>query len=264
MDQILQDHLPTAPWMAEATRRMPGLQPLGGYHEWLARDEAFAGQMAERDRLVATQRGNVIATCPGSELAVDELYEEVLYFLGGREGYQWSEEGCQRPDGVVVALDDTDKLGTLARLVQQDLCVLERPEGGTEHVLTAAALCFPASWTLAEKIGRPLSTIHDPVEDYDANIAKRVQRVFDHLRDDTPVWRQNAMIYQDPALYQPRSIAAPREGRESGGFLRSEKQVLLRLIETRAIVFSIHSYVVRLKNLTDAQRVGLGAVARAG
>lgn len=262
MDRVLQNHLPSAPWLAEATRRLPGLQPLEGYHRWLERDEAFAGQMALRDRLLEAQRGAVIAHVPGCEAAVDELYEEVLHYLGGVAAYGWSEEGCIRPDGVLVRLDPDDKLGTLARLVQQDLCVLEKPAGAEEHVLSAAALCFPASWTLAEKIGRPLSGIHDPVADYDGTMARRVQRVFDHLRDDRPVWRQNALIYEDPALFQPRRMDAPRVERATGGYLRSEKQVLLRLLETRAVVFSIHTYVVPLERLSPAQRVGLADVAQ--
>ncbi|MEX3015777.1 DUF3445 domain-containing protein [Gymnodinialimonas hymeniacidonis] len=260
MDKVLQDHLPSAPWKAEATRRLPGLKPLEGYHDWLPTDEAFAGQMAVRERLLAERRDEVIAQVPGSEAAVAELYEEVLYYLGGGRGYDWDAEGCIRPDGVHVRLNERDKLGTLARLVQQDLCVLEKPEGAEEHVLTAAALCFPASWTLAEKIGRPLSYIHGPVFEYDGVMARRVQRVFDNLRDDTPVWRQNALIYDDPALFQPRRMAAPRVRKAGAGYLRSERQVLLRLIETRAIVFSIHTYVVPMESLTPDQRAGLDGV----
>lgn len=262
MSYVLQDHLPTAPWMAEATRRLPGIQPMGEGDLWLARDAAFAGQMAVRDRLVEERRGEVIAACPGSERAVADLYGAVLDALGARDAYQWRNGGCVRPDGVFVPLDASDKLGTLARLVQQDLCVLEKPAGATEHVLTAAALCFPASWTLAEKIGRPLTTIHDPVGEYDGAIAGRVQRLFDRMRVDTPLWRQNAMIYRSANLFHPRSEASPREEIERGGYLRSEKQVLRRLEKTEAVVFSIHTYVVRLEDLTHAQRAGLADVAR--
>jgi hypothetical protein len=157
-----------------------------------------------------------------------------------------------------VPLNESDRLGTLARLVQQDLCVLDKR--GAEHVLTAAVLCFPASWTLAEKLGRGLGAIHIPVEEYGAEMARRVQRVFDHLRVGAPVWRQNALVYSDPTLHQPRREQAPRVDRVGGGYLRSERQALLRLPETRAVVFSIHTYVVALANLTPEQRAGLGAV----
>lgn len=264
MDHVLQDFLPSAPWMAEATRRLPGIQPLGSLGDWLARDEAFAGQMALRDQLVVERRAEVIAACPGSERAVDELFAEVLSFVGGCVGYALTQGGCLRPDGVEVPLDEADKLGTLARLVQQDLCVMEKAEGAAEHVLTAAVLCFPASWTLAEKIGRPLTAIHEPVGAYDSGIAKRVQRLFDNMRAEVPLWRQNAMVYVDPDLFHPRSAATPRRDRESGTYLRSEKQVLRRLENTDAVVFSIHNYVVRLQDLTAEQRAGLAEVAREG
>ncbi|MBF9045416.1 DUF3445 domain-containing protein [Rhodobacterales bacterium HKCCE4037] len=261
MTNVLHDNLPTAPWMAEATRRLPGLQPLVGA-PWGARDEAFAGQMALRDRLVSERRDAVIDALPGSEAALAELRDAVIADLRQDAGYTWAGDACTRPDGVSVRLDPDDPLGTLARLIQQDLCVLEQPEGAEEHVLTAAALCFPASWTLAEKIGRPLTGIHAPVHEYDGGMARRVQRVFDHLRVGQPVWRQNALIYEDPALFQPRRVEAPRVQRADGGYLRSERQVLLRLPETGAIVFSIHTYVVLIESLTSEQRAGLGGVAR--
>ncbi len=257
MDHVLHQRLPSAPWMAEATRRLPGLQPLVDKDGWLLRDEAYSGQMALRDRLVAERRNDVIAVLPVAEAAVAELHGEVLRILRGRDGYRWSEGQCLRPDGVEVDLVPDDPLGTLARLVQQDLCVLEKPQGAAEHMLTAAVLCFPASWTLAEKIGRGMLAIHDPVADYDVEMARRVQRVFDHLRVGAPIWRQNAMVYVDPDLFQPRSVDAPRQDRARGSYLRSELQALMRLPRTGAVVFSIHSYVLPMAALSAAQRAGV-------
>jgi hypothetical protein len=116
---------------------------------------------------------------------------------------------------------------------------------GDEHVLTGAVLCFPASWTLAEKFMKPLVRIHKPVDSYDANIAKRVQRLFDGVRVGRPVWRFNALHYADAELFHPRTEDAPREDDyEEQRFLRSEKQVIMRLPETDAVVFAIHTFVV--------------------
>ncbi|MBL4628160.1 MAG: DUF3445 domain-containing protein [Roseicyclus sp.] len=55
-----------------------------------------------------------------------------------------------------------------------------------------------------------------------------------------------------------------RRIRRGGGFLRSEKQVLLRLPDTDAVVFSTHTYVVAMADLTPEQRAGLAAVAHTG
>lgn len=248
MDPICQTSLPHLPWMSPATARLPGVQPLGPGEGWLMRDDAFGAQMGLRDRLLSDCRDAVIASLPGSERAIDALYAQVLDRLAADPGYRWSRGQCQRPDGVTVPLDAQDKLGTLARLVQEDLCLLE-PRGG-EHVLTAAILCFPASWTLAEKIGRPLTGIHTPVAVYDDAMAARVQRLFDAVRAGRQLWRQNALVYADAALHQPRPEAAPRrDAGAEGRYLRSERQCLARLSGHDAVVFSIHTFVVPLAAL---------------
>lgn len=241
--------------MVPAARRLPGIQPLD-MSDWLVRDEVFAAQMALRDRLIAARRADVFGA---SEIApAQELLNTVLAHLG--PGYQINRSGVIRPDGIEVAFDSDHPLVVAARLVQEDLCLLEQPQGRDEHVLTGAVLCFPASWTLAEKLGRPLTTIHDPVPGYAGDLAARVQRLFDALHPDRPLWRANALLYDDPTLYQPRRHA-DRRARPEGQppFLRSERQSLLRLPETRAVVFSIHTWVVAWETLTSDQRAGLAA-----
>ena len=231
------------------------MQPLD-MADWLAVDEAFAGQMTLRDRLLAERRADVFGA---SDIApAQELLNLVLAHLGPE--FRVNRCGVIRPDGVEIGFDSDHPLVVAARLVQEDLCLLEQPDGAGEHVLTGAVLCFPASWTLAEKLGRPLTTIHNPVAEYGAGMAARVQRMFDALHPDRPLWRANALLYDDPTLYQPRRHA-DRRARPEGQppFLRSERQSLLRLRETRAIVFSIHTWVVAWENLTTEQRAGLAA-----
>jgi len=241
--------------MVPAARRLPGIQPLD-MADWLVVDEAFAAQMALRDRLLVDRRTDVFGA---SDIApAQELLNLVLAHLG--PDYRVEPDRVIRPDGVEVGLDSDHPLVVAARLVQEDLCLLEQPDGAGEHVLTGAVLCFPASWTLAEKLGRPLTTIHDPVPDYAADMAARVQRLFDALHPDRPLWRANALLYDDPTLYQPRRHA-DRRARPEGQppYLRSERQSLLRLRKTRAVVFSIHTWVVAWENLTSEQRAGLAS-----
>lgn len=249
LEHIFQKTLPFAPWMTEASRRLPGVQPLK-MTDWLVVDDAFAGQMAARDRLLSERRADVLAPGP-SDAPAAELLALILAHLG--PGYRRAAGQVTRPDGVTVRLDGPPLL-TAARLVQEDLCILEKPDGAPEHVLTAAALCFPASWTLAEKIGHPLSRIHAPVSVYDADMAPRVQRLFDRVHPERPLWRQNALLYADPALYHPRTELQPRVApAERPDYLRSERQCILRLWDTGAVVFSIHTWVLPFASLTAAQ-----------
>jgi len=155
-----------------------------------------------------------------------------------------------RPDGVVVPIDRDAPLLTLGRLVQEDFCI--HLQQGDEHALMGAILCFPASWMLAEKIGRPLTGIHGPVAVYDAGVAARVQRLFDAIRVDQPLWRANALLYEDPGLHQPRRENERRPKPATRNYMRSERQCLLRLPQTRAVVFSIHTTIVHVDYVDPA------------
>lgn len=256
-DPILHDHLPSAPWMAEATRRLPGIQPVS-MSDWLIRDERYAEQMALRDHLLAAHRALVFECQKGAEAACAELCNMVVAHLP--DGFLRQGRVIIRPDGVAIDLDADHPLITAACIVQEDLCILTHDALQGEHLLSAAVLCFPASWTLAEKIGRPLTAIHIPVEKYDEAMAMRVQRLFDMVRVDQPLWRQNALFYQNPALFQPASEAQPRKTPERRPeFLRSERQVILRLPLTGAMVFSIHTWVLPFGQLSLEQVEGLAA-----
>ncbi len=241
MPAVLQSHLPFAPWMDPRTSRLPGVLPLDGDH-WLRVDDAFSGQMAVRDALLAATPALVHDLRPEGRTAAAELYALILSHLATQPGYVMGTADALRPDGVRVPLDPAQPLLTLGRLVQEDLCILQSQ--GDEHVLTGAILCFPASWTLAQKIGRPLTGIHDPVTSYDDRIATSVQRMFNAIRVEQPLWRSNSLLYDDATLHQPRTEGARRPRPVAKTYVRSERQCLLRLPETRAVVFTIHTYVV--------------------
>ncbi len=237
---ILQTSIPYDPL---TPRPLPGIQP-ASMDDWLHCDDAFAGQMQRREVLLRERRPDVLALDSAAEPAAQELLELVLHQV-----YPGCTDQVTRPDGQVVEIDRTCPLDTLCRLVQEDFCILQKH--GDEHVLTGAILCFPASWCLAEKFMRPLIDIHIPVSGYDENIARRVQRLFDGIRPGRPLWRFNALWYEDAELHQPRSANDRREVRDPGAarFLRSERQTLLRLPETQAVVFSIHTYVLEARRL---------------
>mgnify|MGYP001814344182 CR=1 FL=1 len=165
MTEILQKRVP---YDVDTGRPLPGIAP-APLADWLMVDEAFGAQMAERARLLRDQRDDVLAVTPEGAAAAQELLEYVLAWLAvNAPGYDLRDDRVTRPDGAEVRLDRSDPMGTLGHLVQEDLCLLEKQ--GDEHVLSAAVLCFPASWRLADKIGRPLTSIHVPVTEYDLSL----------------------------------------------------------------------------------------------
>jgi hypothetical protein len=247
---ILQDRLPHLAWIDPRTRRLPGILPVEG-RDWLRIDEAYAPQMALRDRLIAAQPEVVHALLPEGRPAAEELYHAIVDWLRDAPGFTRTTNTIRRPDGAGVPLDPDQPLLTLGRLVQEDLCLME--SRGEEYRLTGGILCFPASWSLRQKLGRALTGIHDPVPVYDPDIARRVARLFDAIRPEQPLWRMNYLTYDDFVLHQPRVEGDRRPRPTDHVFIRSERQCLLRLPVTRAVVFTIHTYVVDASSVTPEE-----------
>ena len=237
MSVILQKSLPTE---MLGPRSLPGVAPCAP-GDWLRVDEVYAEQLAYREHLLDTRQRDVHWLDPTALPAAQEVLEEALPLLSGL-GFAVSGAEVTRPDGVTVPLDHDAPLLTLGRLTQEDICLMQKR--GDQHVLTGAVLCFPANWRLAEKAGRPLIDIHAPVEDYDDDVARRVQRLFDGVRAGRPLWRFNRLQYADADLHQPWRRTTRAEAR----FVRSERQCVVRMPRSDAVVFSIHTFVVPIEN----------------
>lgn len=240
--------------------RLPGTRPVEADH-WLEMDDAFDAQMAYRDHLLATKRADVFRSDTSAKAATVELLGRVMDHVLTQPGYVRIADSVRRPDGVEVGLTSDDPLVVAARLVQEDLCILDKTDGD-EHVLSAAVLCFPASWSLDEKFMRPMSRIHEPVDDYDARVEKGVQRMFDVLRPGVVLCRGNLLAYRDADLHAPRRENDRRSVPVFNGadYLRAERQCLIRLDQSGAIVFTIHSYVVPRADLQPDQRELIAAL----
>jgi hypothetical protein len=76
-------------------------------------------------------------------------------------------------------------------------------------MLSGAILCFPAAWRLEEKLGRTLMRLHLPVAKHTKDVGRRVQRLMDAIRPETPMWRANAHRSGTPR-FNPLSEAANR------------------------------------------------------
>ena len=223
---------------------MPGVQPVA-IQDWLFRDEAYAEQMAYRDRLIATLREDVYVKQSGAEAAAEEL----LAILVDECGYPRGGDVFTRLDGVKVDVTADEPLVAAGRLVQEDLVILQTD--GAVHCLTAGLMCFPASWTPRQKLGKTLAGLHRPVPEYSA-VDDVVQRMFHALRPEQPLMRANFLIYTDPELHQPR-LEGQGKPLPPGlaRYVRVERQTFRKLPKTRAVVFAIHSFVVLATSLPD-------------
>ncbi len=245
---ICQDILPIKPWHHAHMCKLPGTQAIPP-NQWLMRDDVYDQQVAYAEGLIATKRDQVVVTEPKADIAAAELLEQVVAWCALDKDYHHQGNHITRPDGVTVDLASDHPLVIARRLVQEDLLI--HLQGDEEYYLAAGVLAFPASWSLPEKAGRGLVSVHDPVDQYDAGIARRVGRLFDGLQVGRPIMRANMLLYHTSDLFSPATEASRRDLKLPENFVRIERQCLMRLPVSRAVIFSIHTFVQPISALTD-------------
>lgn len=246
-----------------------GLKPLDPAG-WIEVDGLLGDYLAEKDRHYAEIPGTVFMAEPGTQESQREVLDALAEFLPARFPDIYRRDGAEMtiaaPDGPdrIVRLDDPGEppLKTASRLVQEDLVLMRK--GDTGWRLAAASLCFPSSWSLAEKFGKPLHEIHAPVPDFGAGTrpAELIERMFDRLQGQA-VWRLNWSIAAEPSLYLPLS-QGERQDRADGGlsrfpgadlatsaFIRVERQTLRKMPLSGDILFTIRIHVDPLNVLAS-------------
>jgi dimethylamine monooxygenase subunit A len=261
-DHRVTDYVPVdgGPW-----RLSMGLHRLDP-GQWLELDEHRDGELRRRARLIDEVPDVVVATLPGSEAPARELLALVVDHLVARHPGLLVVDGStihERTTGAAVDAASAHPVVTAARLVQEDLCVLERDEQAWR--LSAACVCFPSRWSLASKLGQTLGGIHGPVPGFDQALGRQAATFFDRLAVDRPVWRANWTLLDTDEPHLP--VPSDRLGRWSasdvGGSLwfRVERQTLRRLPASGAIVFTIRTYVRPLAEVV-ATTPGFAAALR--
>lgn len=262
------------PFDAGPHRMQLGLVALAA-DELIEIDERYPAELSERRELLARRHAEVFAACDGSEPARRETLHRVAALLPARFPGWFSREGSRLLNRLTdevwdLASPSCDPLELAGRLVQEDLCVIGLATG--DPVLAAAILCAPSRWRLAEKIGRPLADVHQPVPLYAETLSAPVDRFMRHLRDGKLTQRLNWSVTDDPALFQvtgkhrtDRDPSITPDNAATRLFLRVERQTLSRLPESGSVLFTIrvHSYPIARAVADAATASRLAAAIRA-
>jgi hypothetical protein len=242
---------------------------------WFEIDARYADELAERRRLLGERHDDVFAALPGSDAARAETLQEVVANLTTHVPHWFARDGGVLSNALTgetwdLAAAPYDPLEIAGRLVQEDLCIIQQGDEGP--VFTAAVLCFPSRWRLAEKLGRPLVSVHGPVPFYAERLAVAVDRFMARVRPGHIASRLNWSVLDSPAMFQPggkwreqHNAAVTPENAGDSLHLRVERQTLRRLPLSNAILFGIrvHSYPLACAITTAAVAARLAAAVRA-
>lgn len=198
-----------------------------------------------KSHLLATRRRDVALAVPDASNACEEAAAGVLASVGAP---------ATRSSGLEALVD-------AARVVADDLCILVANRDA-EHELSAAVLCSPNRWRLAEKLGDPMGVVHAPVPRYAEEVGGAVESLLARLSADRPVWRSNWGVLDTAALYQPvvppvRTDVSPPEM-----WLRVEFQTLRRLPRTGAVLFTIRTHLENLGALAGRNPAAVRELGR--
>lgn len=256
----LAEALPThTPYDGSSKLFSIGLKPLDPA-DWIEVDDHLLPYLAEKRRLYAEIPERVFVEEDGTR----DAQQEVLELLGAHLPERFPDTYRRTAAGVEVVSTESHftipsgldgaPLVAASLLIQEDLILMRRNDSGWR--LVAGSLCFPSSWLLVEKFGRPLQDIHAPVPGFGPGTrpAELINRMFDGLQGQA-VERYNWSIQSDNALYHPLSDlqrtdrATNRPSRFPDGdvgahaFIRVERQTLRKLPVSCDILFTIRIHL---------------------
>ena len=120
--------------------------------------------------------------------------------------------------------------------------LLLKPDSAGRIILVAGCVCFPSSWSLAEKIGQPMEMIHGVVPGLNPAIGNQIQGFLTKLRPGVAWLRANWGLTRSAELNQHPERKLSRldsNVRLDEVWLRIERQILAALPKNNGVLFAI-------------------------
>ncbi|VVT46560.1 uncharacterized protein SAPINGB_P001274 [Magnusiomyces paraingens] len=167
----------------------------------------------------------------------------------------------------------------LTRNVQEDFIVVQHDPQCDRYVMRGGSFAFPTGFDPAQKIGQPLAAIHTPIPYYMKKLATPMDKFFARAKPGAWVQRTNWGVQPHAQLCVPTAHPlpphpdglqdVPPEDRwdvefdtpldpstldfHDGVFLRCERQGLLRLPKSGAMLFTIRTYLTPIAFIRDSE-----------
>ena len=129
---------------------------------------------------------------------------------------------------------------------EPDFLLLKRDD---ELRLLCGCVCFPSSWALEEKIGLPITRIHEVVPALNANVGRQIQTFLEKVKPGIFWLRSNWGLSRTPERNQHPSRNVPRldaSVRLEEVYFRVEEQSLVALPKSNGVLFGIRLKMIPL------------------
>jgi dimethylamine monooxygenase subunit A len=236
--------------------------------DWVEIDKTYLDRYNYKRKLFSEHPAETMQHLPGSEEACFEALYYIADFLPRRYPSMFKKTGVGIDNLITGDCWDLRResavwkshhpLQVMGFLTTEDWFVLQTDAKDQKTRLRAGANCFPAGWKLRERIGHSLWEIHaGKVPLYEQKLSTAMDRFFLRLQPDKPVMRFNYAIDISGELFHihshhnltAESLEKPLSVEQL--HLRVERQYLLRLPKTNALVFSIRTYITPIIEVTE-------------
>ena len=155
--------------------------------------------------------------------------------------------------GVGKSADSGATLRALGESLEPDFLLLKHSaEGGLR--LVAGCVCFPSSWSLSEKMGRPVEWIHAVVPGLNDQLGPRIGTFLRRMAPGVAWLRANWGLSRSAELNQHPDRGLPRLDATVAldeAWLRVERQALVALPESGGVLFGIRIAVYPLAQVIE-------------
>lgn len=198
------------------------------------------------------------------EMVIDEmtsLYPH--YFSITKNGQHWTFNNHLLGEEYSFIFGDStslpyEPLDFIGRHIQEDLIYIAQRDG--DLYMDAGQLCFPANWSIAFNLGMTYTEFHSPVPHFSSSgLAEKVRNFLLRMEAGKPWTRLNWTMTVEPILdtfpetfdqWGPKKDMIHSENIGQLVHLRVEDQRLFRLPGSNGILFSIHTHLLSLDELS--------------
>ncbi|TIA46500.1 hypothetical protein D6C79_05153, partial [Aureobasidium pullulans] len=237
---------------------------------WIEVDDTYLEKLTLKRELFEKHGDVTTQTLPGCEEAAFEGLHLLADYLPRRYPSMFRQSGENNIENMVTketwdlarnasTWQRYHPLEVMGLLASEDFFLLQTDSQTGVSSLKAGAVCFPAGWKIQDRIGHSLWQIHaGKVPQYESKLAKSMDRFFVRMRVGSAITRFNYAIDDSNELFHPHShhnLSAEKKVRLEDLHLRVERQFLQRLPKTRALLFSIRTYITPITEVTKDKEV---------
>lgn len=234
------------------------------FHMGLRRGSAaeFFQPTAQHDALIA-QRRRWLRSEPQT---YSEFLSESEALLNEclAQARDWQSITPEDHASTAAATTPSERGLRLGEIWEPDFLLLRANAAG-RFQLVGGCVCFPSSWSLAEKIGHPMEFIHGPVPGLNAQLGRSIDAFLAKLTPEAAWFRHNWGLSRSPELNQHPSRPMPRLTESvtlAEAWLRVEQQMLVALPTSNGVLFGIRIAMHSLAEVKEDAATA-GRLARA-